>query len=103
MSDQPFVVAIIDDGAIYLKTSDETRPSFQAEHSRPFSYMTKKGRAELTTYWRLPERLLDDTDDLRHWAEHSIAAGRQMAEAKAKAATPKSKAKARPKTKATAR
>ena len=35
--------ALIDDGAIYLKTSDETRPAFEAERSRAFSYMTKTG------------------------------------------------------------
>jgi DNA transformation protein len=83
--------AIIDDGAIYFKTSDETRASFEAEGSRAFSYMTKKGAAKLTSYWRLPERLLDDADELRDWAERSIAAA-QVAAAKARTATPKSKA-----------
>ena len=57
--------ALIDDGAIYFKTSDATRAMFEAEGSRPFSYMTKKGLAELRSYWRLPERLLDETDELR--------------------------------------
>jgi DNA transformation protein len=71
--------AIIDDDAIYLKTSDETRESFRAEGSSPFSYMTKKGRAELHSYWRLPERLLDETDALRKWARASIAGARQAA------------------------
>jgi TfoX/Sxy family transcriptional regulator of competence genes len=47
--------AIIDDGAIYFKTSDETRRAFEAERSQPFSYDTKTGRTQLTSYWRLPE------------------------------------------------
>jgi DNA transformation protein and related proteins len=71
--------AIIDDGAIYLKTSDETRPAFEAECSRAFSYMTKTGPAELRSYWRLPERLLDDMDELREWARASIAAACDVA------------------------
>lgn len=75
--------AIIDDGVIFLKTSDETRRSFEAERSRPFSYMTKKGVAVLTTYWRLPDRLLDDTEALRGWLCKSVAAARQAAGAKA--------------------
>lgn len=71
--------AIIDDGAIYLKTSETTRLRFEAEHSRAFSYMTKNGRAELHSYWLLPERLLDDTDELRDWASASVTAARQAA------------------------
>lgn len=71
--------AIIDDGAIYLKTSDETRPRFAAECSRAFSYMTKNGRAELHSYWLLPERLLDDAEDLRDWASASVAAAKHAA------------------------
>ncbi len=85
--------AIIDDGAIYFKTSDETRPAFEAEGSGAFSYMTKKGRAELHSYWRLPERLLDETDQLGDWARASIAAARDAAAAKA----PTAKFKAKPK------
>jgi len=71
--------AIIDDGAIYLKTSDETRPRFEAERSRAFSYMTKNGSAELHSYWLLPERLLDDAEELREWASASVAAAKHAA------------------------
>ncbi len=85
--------AIIDDGVIYLKTSDETRPTFEAEASHAFSYMTKKGPAELTTYWRLPERLLDETDELTDWARASVAAARNAAVEKKRKPTVKSKAK----------
>jgi DNA transformation protein and related proteins len=75
--------AIIDDGVIFLKTSGETRPQYEAEHSRPFSYMTKKGVAALTTYWRLPDRLLDDSEELHGWLCASVAAAKQAAGAKA--------------------
>jgi DNA transformation protein and related proteins len=88
--------AIIDDGTIFLKTSDETRPTFEAEGSSAFSYTTKTGRAELHSYWRLPERLLDDVDELRDWARASIAAARDAADAK-KTSTRKPKAKPTPK------
>jgi len=77
--------AIIDDGTIYLKTSDETRQTFEAEGSRAFSYMTKTGLAELHSYWRLPERLLDDADELRDWARTSIAAANSAASQKKRA------------------
>ncbi|SFV28220.1 TfoX/Sxy family protein [Hyphomicrobium facile] len=80
--------AIIDDGAIYLKTSDETRLRFAAEGSRAFSYMTKNGRAELHSYWLLPERLLDDTEDLRDWASASVAAAKYAASETKRSVTP---------------
>ncbi|MFT3730209.1 MAG: TfoX/Sxy family protein [Hyphomicrobium sp.] len=89
--------AIIDDGAVYLKISDEMQAQFEAEGSRAFSYMTKKGAAELRTYWRLPERLLDEPDELYEWARASIAAARDVAERK-KAPASKSRAKAKSRT-----
>jgi DNA transformation protein len=68
--------AIIDDGVIYFRTSEETRANFLAEQSCAFSYMTTRGPAQLTSYWRLPERLLDDSDELQVWAVSAVAAAR---------------------------
>ncbi|AGK58737.1 hypothetical protein HYPDE_35328 [Hyphomicrobium denitrificans 1NES1] len=74
--------AIIDDGVIYFRTSDATRLDFEAERSRPFTYITKKGPSQLGSYWRVPERLLDDPDELRDWAKGAIAAARDVNAAK---------------------
>jgi DNA transformation protein and related proteins len=85
--------AIIDDGAIYFKISDVTRAAFEAERSRPFSYQTKSGETHLTSYWRLPDRLLDDVDELREWAQASIAVAGDAAAEKKRDPTAKSKKK----------
>jgi DNA transformation protein and related proteins len=85
--------AIIDDGVVYLKTSDKTRASFEVERSRPFSYQTKSGETHLTSYWRLPDRLLDDPDGLREWAQAAVAAAREAAAKKQRKPATKSKAK----------
>lgn len=74
--------AIIDDGVLYFRTSEATRPNFEAENSRPFTYATRNGPAALHSYWRVPERLLDDPDDLRDWAGGAIAAARDVRLAK---------------------
>jgi len=71
--------AIISGGVIYVRTSEAMRPDFEAEGSAPFTYATKKGMATLESYWRLPERLLDDPDELRDWAGRAIAAARSLA------------------------
>lgn len=57
---------------IYLKVDDVTRPAFEAEGSGPFVYGSKNGRETALGYCRLPERLLDDSDELRDWALPAI-------------------------------
>lgn len=60
------------DDTIYLKADDATRPSFEAEGCGPFVYGSKNGRDTSLSYFRMPERLLDDTDELRDWALKAI-------------------------------
>ena len=93
--------ALIASGTVYLKTSEETRAMFAREGSAPFSYETKTGRAQLMSYWRLPDRLLDDPDELQEWARASVKAARDAAAAKTRK-TPKAKPKAKSKIKKSA-
>jgi DNA transformation protein and related proteins len=69
--------ALVFDGAIFLKVDDASIPDFKREGSRPFVYTRAKspgkiGRASLS-YWRLPERLYDDPEELAAWAERALA------------------------------
>jgi DNA transformation protein len=69
--------ALVFDGSIFLKVDDASIPDFEREGSRPFVYTRAKspgkiGRASLS-YWRLPERLYDDPEDLARWAERALA------------------------------
>ncbi|MGA8650978.1 MAG: TfoX/Sxy family protein [Xanthobacteraceae bacterium] len=76
--------ALVFDGAIFLKVDEASIPDFEREGSRPFVYTRAKspgrvGRASLS-YWRLPERLYDDADELAVWAGRALAiAQRQKA------------------------
>ncbi|HVG50738.1 MAG TPA: TfoX/Sxy family protein [Xanthobacteraceae bacterium] len=68
---------LVFDGAIYLKIDDDTIPAFEREGSKPFVYTRAKspgrvGKASLN-YWRMPERLYDDPEELAQWAERSLA------------------------------
>jgi DNA transformation protein len=68
---------LVFDGAIFLKVDETSIPDFQREGSRPFVYTRAKspgriGRHSLS-YWRLPERLYDDPDELAVWAKRSLA------------------------------
>jgi DNA transformation protein len=69
--------ALVFDGAIFLKVDDASIPEFEREGSAPFIYTRAKskgrvGRASLS-YWRLPERLYDDPDELAVWAARALA------------------------------
>lgn len=68
---------LVFDGAIFLKVDETSIPDFEREGSRPFVYTRTKspgrvGRASLS-YWRLPERLYDDPEELAVWAARALA------------------------------
>ena len=73
---------LVSDGQVYLKADATTVPRFESEHCRPFRYSTKNGTRALISFWRLPDRLYDDPDELAQWARHALAAARQRASAK---------------------
>jgi len=79
------MIGLVSDGVIYLKTDHETIQGFVAEGLRPFSYATRHGERKLTSYWRMPDRLYDDTEELARWATaaHAVAL-RKAAKAKPK-------------------
>jgi DNA transformation protein len=59
--------ALVSDEVLYLKADETTISAFEAEDLGPFAYGTKNGDRVLTSYWRAPERLLDDDDEMRAW------------------------------------
>ena len=69
--------ALVFDGAIFLRVDVASIPDFEREGSSPFVYTRAKspgkiGRASLS-YWRLPERLYDDPEELGVWAGRALA------------------------------
>ena len=60
---------IIDD-VLYLKADEAFAKSFAAEDMTPFAYAAA-GRRVSTSYWRVPERLLEDRDELGNWAQQA--------------------------------
>jgi DNA transformation protein and related proteins len=71
------MIALVVRGVIYLKADAELIPAFEREGLGPFSYKTKDGSRTLNSYWRMPERLYDDPDELAAWAGRSMAAARR--------------------------
>lgn len=83
------VFALLQDETLYLKVDDTSRAAFEAEGLEPFTYETKNGLGEIASYYRAPERLLDDGEELRAWSLKAIAVARAKAIAKTKKARSK--------------
>jgi DNA transformation protein and related proteins len=71
--------ALVVDDTLYFKADDRNRPDFEAEDLAPFSYATKDGRHTIMSYWRCPDRLFDEPDEMTAWAGKALAAARQAA------------------------
>lgn len=77
---------LVFEGVVYLKAKADTVATFEREGCQPFSYGTKTGRRVLTSYWRLPDRLYDDPDELAQWARAALSTAIQSAAPKSAAA-----------------
>jgi DNA transformation protein len=71
------MIALVVDGVIYLKADASFVPLFEREGQTPFSYKTRDGKRTLNSYWRMPERLYDEPDELTEWARLALAAARR--------------------------
>jgi DNA transformation protein len=68
--------AIVFEGIVYLKTDEASLPDFEREGSQPFVYpLMKKPRTRKkpSTFWKMPERLYDDGDELARWSSRALA------------------------------
>lgn len=74
---------LIAEDTLYLKGDVETKRDFEAEGLGPFVY-EGRGRKIAMSYWRAPERLLDDPDEMVAWARTALGAARRAAVAKPK-------------------
>ena len=70
---------IITDDTLYVRVDDGNRAVFkEAESEPPLSYR-KQGRTIDLAFWRVPELLLDETDELVAWVRAALAAARRVA------------------------
>jgi len=77
------MLGMVADDTLYFRVDDENRAAFkEAESSPPLNY-EKQGRTIDLSFWRAPERLLDEPNELVDWARVALAAARRVA-AKAK-------------------
>jgi DNA transformation protein len=66
---------------LYFRADEETIPQFQAGGSKPFQYQQRSTEKVVTvnSYWELPARLFDDSEELAGWARSALAAAQRAA------------------------
>jgi DNA transformation protein len=86
---------MVTENTLYFRVGDQNRVTFkQAESFPPLNYEKKDCTINLS-FWRAPERLFDEPDELVTWAQAALAAARRVA-AKTERTAPKRKLKPQP-------
>ena len=86
---------MVTDNTLYLRVDDHNRAAFkEAEASPPLNY-AKKGVTIDLSFWRAPERLFDEPDELVTWARIALAAACRVA-SKSERTAPRRKSKPLP-------
>src|SRR4029079_8371426 len=82
------MLGMVTENTLYFRVDDENRATFrEAEAFPPLNY-AKKGEVIDLSFWRVPERLFDEPDELVTWAQAALAAAHRVA-VKREPATPK--------------
>ena len=71
--------AMVAGDTLYFRVDDLNRALFQEAGSAPPLQYEKQGRVIDLSFWRAPDRLLDDPGDLLVWARAALAAARRVA------------------------
>jgi DNA transformation protein len=73
------MLAMVTDNMLYFRVDDGNRSAFkEAEAFPPLNY-EKQGRTLDLAFWRAPDRLFDEPDELVEWARLALAAARRVA------------------------
>jgi DNA transformation protein len=73
------MLGMVRDNTLYFRVDEQNRATFkEAQSFPPLNYEKKGGTIDLP-FWRVPERLFDEPDELVTWARAALAAARRVA------------------------
>jgi DNA transformation protein and related proteins len=70
---------MVTDDTLWFRVDDHNRADFKEAGSAPPLSYEKKGRTIDLSFWRAPDRLFDEPDELVAWARVALAAARRVA------------------------
>ena len=86
------MLGMVTEDTLYFRVDDHNREVFAEARSAPPLNYSKKGSTIDLSFWRAPERLLDEPEELLSWARQALAAARRVATKRART-PPKQKSK----------
>jgi DNA transformation protein and related proteins len=89
------MLGMVRDNTLYLRVDDDNRAVFKEAESFPPLNYKKQGATIDLSFWRAPERLFDEPDELVAWAQAALAGARRVA-AKRERTAPLRRSKAQP-------
>jgi DNA transformation protein len=73
------MLGMVTDNTLYFRVDDQNRETFREAASSPPLNYAKKGEMIDLAFWKVPERLIDEPDELLDWARAALAAARRVA------------------------
>src|SRR5580700_3307133 len=70
---------MVTENTLYFRVDEQNRATFREAESFPPLNYEKKGCTIDLSFWRVPERLFDEPDELVTWARVALAAARRVA------------------------
>ena len=89
------MLGMVTDNMLYLRVDDHNRETFREAAAHPPLNYAKGGNTIDLSFWRAPERLFDEPDELVAWAQAALEAARRVAAQRGRATRPQ-KSKPRP-------
>jgi DNA transformation protein len=88
------MLGMVRDDTLYFRVDDHNREALKEAAAFPPLNYDKKGSTIDLAFWRAPERLFDEPDELVAWARAALGAARRVA-AKRERTAPRRKSKRR--------
>ncbi len=65
------LLGFVFDDKIHFRTDSESVAAYAAEGGKPFTFQGGTGELIVTSYWSIPDRLIDEPDELVRWASRA--------------------------------
>jgi DNA transformation protein len=73
------MLAMVSDNTLYFRVDDDNKAFFKEAAIFPPLNYAKKGESIDLAFWRAPERLFDEPEELVAWAKQALAAAHRVA------------------------
>ncbi len=80
------MLGMVADDTFYVRVDEQNRATFAEAASAPPLNYAKGGALIDLAFWRVPERLIDEPDELLEWARAALGAARRVAAKRKKTA-----------------